>query len=121
MWQLPRTPIRRSSRRPWSWRNRTGNHWLASLFGRSRVRRCRIFFAHRASVNPSARTADVDWIALGLSVRLALLVAAILLILGPPIAYWLTFSQWRWKFVVEAIVALPLVLPPTVLGFYLLV
>src|ERR1041385_2464654 len=59
--------------------------------------------------------------ALWLSVRLATCVSAILLILGMPLAYWLAFSRWRWKFLVEAIVALPLVLPPTVLGFYLLV
>jgi molybdate transport system permease protein len=44
-----------------------------------------------------------------------------LLIIGMPLAYWLTFSRWRWKFLVESIVALPLVLPPTVLGFYVLV
>jgi len=37
-----------------------------------------------------------------------------------PLAVWLAFSTWRWKFLLEAIVALPLVLPPTVLGFYLL-
>jgi molybdate transport system permease protein len=40
---------------------------------------------------------------------------------GFPLAYWIAFSRWRWKFLVEAIVALPIVLPPTVLGFYLLV
>ena len=45
----------------------------------------------------------------------------ILLVVGMPIAYWVTFSRWRWKFLVEAVVALPLVLPPTVLGFYILV
>ena len=56
-----------------------------------------------------------------LSLRLAALVAAILIVIAVPIAYWLTFSSWRWKFVVEATVALPIVLPPTVLGFYLLV
>src|SRR5438128_10573838 len=38
-----------------------------------------------------------------------------------PIAYWLTYSRWRWKFLAESVVALPLVLPPTVLGFYVLV
>jgi len=38
-----------------------------------------------------------------------------------PIAYWVTFSRWRWKFLIESVVALPLVLPPTVLGFYILV
>src|SRR5262245_18894033 len=40
--------------------------------------------------------------------------------MGIPIAYWIVFSPRRWKFVVESIVALPLVLPPTVLGFYVL-
>ena len=41
--------------------------------------------------------------------------------IGTPIAYWVTFSTWRWKFLVESVVALPIVLPPTVLGFYILV
>jgi molybdate transport system permease protein len=62
----------------------------------------------------------MDWTAIALSVKLATIVAAILLILGLPIAYWLTFSTWRGKFLVEGIVALPLVLPPTVLGLYVL-
>lgn len=55
-----------------------------------------------------------------LSVRLALCVSAILLLGGLPLAYWLAFSTWRGKFLLEAVVALPLVLPPTVLGFYVL-
>ena len=59
--------------------------------------------------------------ALWLSVRLAGCVAAILLVVGMPLAYWLAQTKWRGKFLVESIVALPLVLPPTVLGFYLLV
>jgi len=59
--------------------------------------------------------------ALLLSIRLALTVSAILLVIGVPLAYWLTFLQWPGKFLVEAVVALPLVLPPTVLGFYLLI
>jgi molybdate transport system permease protein len=63
----------------------------------------------------------MDWTAIELSVRLATLVTVVLVVVGVPIAYWLTFSSWRGKFVFEAIVALPLVLPPTVLGFYLLV
>jgi len=62
----------------------------------------------------------MDWTAIALSVRLAALVSAILLVVGMPIAYWLTFSSSRWRFVCESIVALPLVLPPTVLGFYVL-
>jgi molybdate transport system permease protein len=63
----------------------------------------------------------MDWTAIALSLRLAALVSLVLLVIGIPIAYWLTFSRWRWKFLVESIVALPLVLPPTVLGFYVLV
>ena len=59
--------------------------------------------------------------ALFLSIRLAISVAAILFVIGLPLAYWLAESRWRGKFLVEAIVALPLVLPPTVLGFYMLV
>jgi molybdate transport system permease protein len=62
----------------------------------------------------------MDWQAIWLSLRLAALTAAILLVLGMPLAYWLTYSPRRWKFLVEAAVALPLVLPPTVLGFYVL-
>jgi molybdate transport system permease protein len=63
----------------------------------------------------------LNWQAIALSLKLAVCVAGILLAAGLPIAYWLTFSRWRWKFLVEAIVALPLVLPPTVLGYYILV
>jgi molybdate transport system permease protein len=63
----------------------------------------------------------MDWTAIALSLRLATTVSVILLLVGVPIAYWLAFSRWRWKFLVEAVVALPLVLPPTVLGFYVLV
>lgn len=62
----------------------------------------------------------MNWDAIELSLQLAVSVAAILLVVGLPIAYWVTFSRWRWKFVIEAIVALPLVLPPTVLGYYIL-
>ena len=58
--------------------------------------------------------------ALLLSIRLALCVSAILFVVGMPLAYWLAYSRWRGKFLLEAIVALPLVLPPTVLGFYML-
>jgi molybdate transport system permease protein len=62
----------------------------------------------------------MDWTAIALSVKLATIVALILLVIGLPIAYWLTFSRWRGKFLIEGIVALPLVLPPTVLGLYVL-
>jgi molybdate transport system permease protein len=58
--------------------------------------------------------------ALLLSIRLALCVSSILFVVGVPLAYWLAYSRWRWKFLLEALVALPLVLPPTVLGFYML-
>jgi molybdate transport system permease protein len=63
----------------------------------------------------------MDWSALWLSVRLAATTTVVLLAIGIPIAYWIVFSAWRGKFLVEAIVALPLVLPPTVLGFYVLI
>ena len=63
----------------------------------------------------------MNWTALLLTLRLAAIVSGILLLLGIPIAYWLAFSERRWKFLVEAVVALPLVLPPTVLGFYVLI
>jgi molybdate transport system permease protein len=62
----------------------------------------------------------LNWPAVVLSLKLAASVAGSLLIAGLPIAYWVTYSKWRWKFLVEAIVALPLVLPPTVLGYYIL-
>jgi len=63
----------------------------------------------------------VDWTAIWLSVRLATATTLVLLAIGIPLAYWIVFSPRRWKFLVEAIVALPLVLPPTVLGFYVLI
>jgi len=63
----------------------------------------------------------MDWQAIYLSLKLATVVSVALLIIGVPLAYWLTFSRWRWKFLFESVVALPLVLPPTVLGFYVLV
>ena len=62
----------------------------------------------------------MDWQAIWLTARLAFLVTVILLALGTPLAHWLAFSTRRWRGLVEAVVALPLVLPPTVLGFYLL-
>jgi molybdate transport system permease protein len=55
-----------------------------------------------------------------LSFRLAMLVSVLLLCIAMPVAYWLAFTRWRGKFLLESVVALPLVLPPTVLGFYAL-
>jgi molybdate transport system permease protein len=63
----------------------------------------------------------IDWQAFRLTAELACMVSAVLFLVGLPLAYWITFSRGRWKFLVEALVALPIVLPPTVLGFYLLV
>jgi len=63
----------------------------------------------------------VNWTAIWVTFKLASLTATALVIIGVPIAYWVSFSRWRWKFIVESVVALPLVLPPTVLGFYILV
>jgi molybdate transport system permease protein len=58
---------------------------------------------------------------LWLSVKLAASVAGLLLLIGMPLAYWLAYTHWRGKFLLEAFVALPIVLPPTVLGFYALI
>ena len=62
-----------------------------------------------------------DFAALILTLKLALTATAILLLVGTPLAWWLARTRARLKPVAEAIVALPLVLPPTVLGFYLLI
>src|SRR5215204_4428812 len=60
------------------------------------------------------------WSPIRLTLALATVTTVLLLLIGTPIAWWLARSQARWKEAVAAIVALPLVLPPTVLGFYLL-
>lgn len=62
----------------------------------------------------------MDWQAIRLTLKLAAATTVILLALGMPLAYWLALSRRRWKVIVEAVVALPLVLPPTVVGFYTL-
>lgn len=63
----------------------------------------------------------MSWQAFVLTAKLATLTALILFALGLPLAFWVAFSPRRWKFAVEALVGMPMVLPPTVLGFYLLV
>ncbi len=55
-----------------------------------------------------------------LTLRLAFVTTGILCLIGVPLAYWMAFSKNRLKFVIEPLVSLPLVLPPTVLGFYIL-
>ena len=62
-----------------------------------------------------------DWQAIALTLRLAFVSTALLLLLATPLAWWLARTGSRWRAPVHALVALPLVLPPTVLGFYLLV
>ena len=62
----------------------------------------------------------MDWQAVELTLRLAGLTTLILVVVGTPIAWWLATTQRPWRGLVHALVALPLVLPPTVLGFYLL-
>jgi molybdate transport system permease protein len=64
---------------------------------------------------------SADLVALRVTLALAGISTLILLVLGTPLAWWLSRTQWRLKFLIEALVALPLVLPPTVLGFYLLI
>jgi len=63
----------------------------------------------------------MDLQALIVSLKLAAATTSILVVVGMPLAYWLAFSRRRWKFVVETVVSIPIVLPPTVLGYYLLV
>lgn len=63
----------------------------------------------------------MDWAALWLTARLALVTSGVLLIIGVPLAWWLAMTPWRGRVFVESIVALPLVLPPTVIGFYVLI
>lgn len=61
-----------------------------------------------------------DWAAIRLTLELATVTTLLLLLLGTPLAWWLAHSQSRWRPIVGAITTLPLVLPPTVIGFYLL-
>jgi molybdate transport system permease protein len=68
-----------------------------------------------APISPQA------WQAIGLTLELAFVTTVILLVLATPLAWWLSQTASRWRHVVSAMVTLPLVLPPTVLGFYLLV
>jgi molybdate transport system permease protein len=63
----------------------------------------------------------MNWQAFLLSMKLASTTSIILLVIALPLSYWVAYSKWRGTFFVEAIVALPLVLPPTVLGFYILI
>ncbi|MBF0194231.1 MAG: molybdate ABC transporter permease subunit [Magnetococcales bacterium] len=64
---------------------------------------------------------NLDWQALQLSLLLAFVTTSILLLIGTPMAWWLAHSKSRLKSTAEAVISLPLVLPPTVLGFYLLI
>ncbi len=64
---------------------------------------------------------EMDWGPLWLTMQLAGVTVVVLLLVGTPMAWWLAFTRSRFRTLVEAIVALPIVLPPTVLGFYLLV
>jgi len=63
----------------------------------------------------------MNWEAFITTLELASVTSLILMLVALPLSYWIAFSKWRGKFLVEAIVALPLVLPPTVLGFYFLI
>ncbi|TDX01314.1 molybdate ABC transporter permease subunit [Dinghuibacter silviterrae] len=62
----------------------------------------------------------IDFQPLWLTLELALITTVILLVVGIPLAWWLATSRFRGRAVIDAVVSLPLVLPPTVLGFYLL-
>ena len=62
-----------------------------------------------------------DWIAIGLTLELATTVTVVLLLIGTPLAWWLAHTRSWWRRPISAVVALPIVLPPTVIGFYVLV
>jgi molybdate transport system permease protein len=64
---------------------------------------------------------DADLQAVHVTLRLAAVSTAVLLVIGTPLAWWLARTRSRWEAAVSAVVALPLVLPPTVIGFYMLV
>ncbi|MEO8415919.1 MAG: molybdate ABC transporter permease subunit [Ginsengibacter sp.] len=63
----------------------------------------------------------MDWQPLLLTFKLALITTFVLLVISVPLAYWLAYTKYRIKTIVETLVSMPLVLPPTVLGFYLLI
>ncbi len=63
----------------------------------------------------------MNWQAFALTAKLATITSLLLMAVAVPVALWLAFSRRRWKLLVEALAGMPLVLPPTVLGFYLLV
>ena len=65
---------------------------------------------------------DQDFIyTLLLTGKLALVTTTILIFIGVPVAYWLTYSRFKLKFIAETLICMPMVLPPTVIGYYLLV
>ncbi len=66
-------------------------------------------------------TSPLDWQPVFVTLKLAATTVLLLLAIGTPVAWWLAHTKKRWRILVEAVVALPLVLPPTVLGFYLLI
>ena len=63
---------------------------------------------------------DLDISAIIVTIKLASLSTAILILIGTPLAWWLSQTRFKFKVIIEAFIALPLILPPTVLGFYLL-
>ncbi len=63
---------------------------------------------------------SLDWNPLILTFQLALVTTIILMFVGIPLAYWIALTRGKWKYVIEPLVSMPLVLPPTVLGFYIL-
>ena len=64
---------------------------------------------------------DLDIAAITVTIKLAFISTAILIVIGTPLAWWLSQTKFKFKVIFEAIIALPLILPPTVLGFYLLI
>lgn len=63
----------------------------------------------------------INWVPFLITLKLAFITTVILFVISIPIAYWLAYAKFKFKFLFEAVISLPLVLPPSVLGFYLLV
>ena len=63
----------------------------------------------------------MEWQAIGLTLKLAFISTSLLLVFGVPLAWWLSQTKSKWKNTIDSVITLPLILPPTVLGYYLLV
>src|SRR2546426_11185591 len=75
----------------------------------------------RKTLSHRERDLPMNWEALITTLELASVTSVILMVIALPLSYWFAFSEWRWKFLLEAVVGLALVLPPAGLGFFVLI